>query len=601
MRRLTAFPIQLPVPTRPLVSATMNASTSSLPAFDDSHHLGPAYRRRAVARARDEEWDVAVIGGGVTGAGCALDATSRGLRVILAEQRDIASGTSSRSSKLIHGGLRYLEQLNFRLVKEALRERSLLVSKLAPHLVKPVKFLYPLHHRVWERGYVGAGVALYDILAKMGKNPLPWHRHLSVEGSLREIPALRRSALVGGVQYFDAQVDDARHTLSVARTAAVHGATIITSLRVTGLLRTGDRVGGIRATCLETGEELEIRARHVINATGVWTDEIEALAGRHSIDVTASKGIHLVIPRDRIESHSGMIIRTPASVLFLIPWDRHWIVGTTDTAWKLGKAHPAASRTDIEYLLEQLNSVLTTPVGDDDVQGVYAGLRPLLRGESDATSKLSREHRVWMSRPGLTTVAGGKYTTYRVMAEDTVDSVATELGGRIPRSVTAELPMLGAATYRALRSQIGELATDHGLTTGQVERLLERHGDLATEVLSIAASRPELAAPMPGSDGYLLAEAYYAFAAEAALHLDDVLTRRTRISIESWDRGLAAAEAVAAIAAEVLGWDAATVERELEHYRARVAAERESQTKANDHTADAARMGAPDVRTMGSV
>lgn len=547
-------------------------------------------------RLATDEFDVLIVGCGVVGAGCALDAAARGLKVAVVEQRDIAAGTSSRSSKLIHGGLRYLEQLNFGLVREALRERAILFSRLAPHLVRPVRFLYPLQHRVWERAYVGAGVLLYDGLAKLGKNPLPFHRHLSKKQALREIPALQARSLVGGVQYYDAQVDDARHTLAVARSAAKQGAVVVTSTRVTGLNRSGDRVDGADVVDLETGDQISIKAKHVINATGVWSDSIERMVGEHSIDVTASKGVHIVVPQDRIDSNSGMIIRTPSSVLFLIPWGKHWIIGTTDTAWELHKAHPAASKADIEYLLGQINQVLRTPLRESDIEGVYAGLRPLLTGESDATSKLSREHGVWATAPGLTTVAGGKYTTYRVMAEDTVDAAVKDLGAK-SKSVTEHLPLLGATGFDSLWEGRDQLAKDHGLDVEKVERLLRRHGDQIFDIFRLLEARPELAEHLPGSEEYLLVEAWYATLAEGALHLDDVLTRRTRISIESWDRGLAAAEAIAPLMAEVLGWDQATIDLELEHYRARVAAERESQTQMDDHTADAARLGARDVRT----
>jgi glycerol-3-phosphate dehydrogenase len=575
------------------------ASDPQIPAFDSPHHLGPGYRKEVLDRLENDHFDVLIIGGGITGMGCALDAASRGLRVAVVEQRDIASGTSSRSSKLIHGGLRYLEHLNFRLVKEALRERSLLLTRLAPHLVSPVQFLYPLRHRFWERWYVGAGIALYDLLARMGGNPLPRHRHLSRTRSLQEIPALAKKSLIGGIQYYDTQVDDARHTLAVARTAAGRGAAVGTSLNVSGLIRVDGRVTGATATCLETGVVIDIKARHVISATGVWTDDIEMMAGQLDIDVTASKGVHLVVPAERIPGRSGMIVRTKQSVLFVIPWGRHWLVGTTDTAWNLDLAHPAASATDIEYLLGQVNQVLQTPLTTDDIEGVFAGLRPLLSGESDSTSKLSREHGVWHTAPGLTTVAGGKYTTYRVMAEDTIDAVAHDLGGGLAPSATADLPLLGADGYQELWDRRAELAEEHGLSAGEVERLLRRHGSLALEVLSIVAARPDLAGPLPGSADYLLAEAFYAVVAEAALHLDDVLTRRTRISVESWDRGVSAGEAIAPLMADLLGWDDAAVTRELEHYRARVTAERESQTKSDDQTADAARLGAPDVRRLG--
>lgn len=541
-------------------------------------------------------FDVVIVGAGVTGVGCALDAASRGLSVALVEQRDFAAGTSSRSSKLIHGGLRYLEQFNFSLVFEALRERGLLSEVLASHLVHPVSFLYPLKRRFWERLYVGAGVLLYDIFAFLGRRPLPRHRHLSRSGAVREVPSLDKGSLAGAIQYWDARVDDARHTLAVARTAARYGAKMASSVRVTDLLREGDRVVGVAAEDLETGREMEIKARQVINATGVWTDSIQGMAGRGRIRVTASKGIHVVVPRDRIHSNTGMIIRTETSVLFLVPWGRHWIIGTTDTKWTLDLAHPAASRADIDYILEHINGVLTNPLTHDDIEGVYAGLRPLLTGESDATSKLSREHAVSVSVPGLITIAGGKYTTYRVMAKDAVDVVAANLPDKVPDSCTDRIPLIGADGYHALWNARHRLAEEHGLHVARIEHLLNRYGSETVDLLAAIGKRPELGEPLEHADDYLGVEILHAVTTEGALHLDDVLTRRTRISIETFDRGVAAAPTVAAIMAEVLGWDDETVVRELAHYEARVEAERESQTMPDDHTADSARLGAPDVR-----
>jgi glycerol-3-phosphate dehydrogenase len=569
-----------------------------------SASLGPSQRRDALRRMAAETFDILVIGGGVTGTGAALDAATRGLSVALIEQRDYAAGTSSRSSKLIHGGLRYLEQLNFGLVREALKERTLLLTRLAPHLVRPVPFLYPLTRRVWERGYVGAGVALYDLMAAAGQpeRALPRHRHLSRRRALRVAPALRDDRLVGAVQYHDAQVDDARHTLALARTAAQYGAALATSIRAIGLLREGERVVGVRAVDLESGEEVRIRAQQVINATGVWTDDVQQLAGRGRLRVRASKGIHLVVPRDRVHADAGIIARTEESVLFVIPWpappdQRHWIIGTTDTVWDLDKAHPAASRADIDYLLARVNRILRPPLTHADVEGVYAGLRPLLYGESDAASRLSREHAVSQSVAGLISVAGGKYTTYRVMAADAVDAAARGIDRVVPSSVTADTPVVGADGFHALWNQRHRLAEGAGLHVARIEHLLRRYGTQTTELLDAVAARPELGQPILGADAYLAVEVWYAVAHEGALHLDDVLTRRTRISIENRDRGVASAEPVAMLMAEVHGWDDDVVKREIEHYQARVAAERESQEQRDDHTADAARLGAPDVRT----
>ena len=566
--------------------------------------LGPQQRAAAIVRMRQEIFDVAVIGGGVTGAGVALDAASRGLSVALIEKRDWAAGTSSRSSKLIHGGLRYLEQLNFRLVREALQERGLLLERLAPHLVRPVPFLYPLTHAVWERAYVGAGLALYDAMAlnpSIGGRGLPRHRHLSRRQALKVAPALRSDTLTGAIQYWDAQVDDARHTMAVARTAALHGAALATSARAVGFLREGQRVVGVRMRDLESGQELDVRARQVVNATGVWTDDVQSWAGRGRIKVRASKGVHLVVPRDRIAADSGIILRTASSVLFVIPWPdvahvRHWIVGTTDTEWDLGKSHPAASAADITYLLGQVNRVLRQPLSPADVEGVYAGLRPLLHGESEATSRLSREHAVNQPVAGLLTVAGGKYTTYRVMARDAVDLLARNLDRRVPESVTEATPLIGATGYQAAWNRRHRLADESGLHVERIEHLLHRYGSRVDEVLDLAADDPALRRPLTGAEDHLAAEVVYASSHEGALHLDDVLTRRTRVSIETFDRGVTAAEETARLMARVLSWDEDTIQREVEHYLLRVAAERDSQTMADDATADATRLGAPEVR-----
>lgn len=562
--------------------------------------LSPKAREDALtAMGSGHELDILVIGGGVVGAGCALDAVTRGLSVGLVEGRDWASGTSSRSSKLIHGGLRYLEMLDFRLVQEALRERGLLVQRLAPHLVRPVKFLYPLTHRGWERLYVGAGVLLYDMMGATSGNSrgLPHHRHLTKHRALSEVPALKSDALIGAVQYWDAQVDDARHTMTITRTAAAYGAHVANRTRVTGFLRQGERVTGATVVDVESGREFEVHAKQVINASGVWTDDTQAMADtRGQFHVRASKGVHVLVPRDRVNSRSGLILRTEASVLFVIPWGRHWLIGTTDTPWDLDKQHPAASSRDIDYLLEHVNRVLATPLSRDDVEGVYAGLRPLLAGDAAETSKLSREHLVGHPVPGLVVIAGGKYTTYRVMAKDAVDEAVRTLDSAHPGpSVTHDVPLLGADGYQALRNRRHSLARTSGLHVVRIEHLLARYGSMIGEVLELIERDPELAMPLPGADDYLRAEVVYAVTHEGAHHLDDVLTRRTRASIESWDRGVEAAEIAARLMAEPLGWDEQQIRNEIAHYGKRVEAERDAQRQPDDLTADAARLGAPDI------
>ncbi|MEW1721154.1 glycerol-3-phosphate dehydrogenase/oxidase [Streptomyces sp. NPDC093109] len=560
--------------------------------------LGPAERARALAAMTERELDVLVVGAGVVGAGTALDAVTRGLATGLVEARDWAAGTSSRSSKLIHGGLRYLEMLDFTLVREALKERGLLLEKLAPHLVKPVPFLYPLKHKGWERLYAGSGVALYDAMSVSSGHGrgLPVHRHLSRRHALKVAPCLKKDALVGALQYYDAQMDDARYVATLVRTAATYGAQVANGARVTGFLREGERVVGARVRDVEAGGEYEIRARQVVNATGVWTDDTQGLiAERGQFHVRASKGIHLVVPKDRIHSTTGLILRTEKSVLFVIPWGRHWIVGTTDTDWDLDKAHPAASSADIDYLLEHVNAVLSVPLTRDDVQGVYAGLRPLLAGESDATSKLSREHTVAHPVPGMVVIAGGKYTTYRVMAKDAVDEAVHGLDQRVADCVTEDVPLLGAEGYHALWNGRAGMAARTGIHVARVEHLLNRYGTLVEELLELIAADPGLGEPLGGADDYLRAEVVYAASHEGARHLEDVLTRRTRISIETFDRGTRSARECAELMAPVLGWDKDQIEREVTHYEKRVEAERESQRQPDDQTADAARLGAPDI------
>jgi glycerol-3-phosphate dehydrogenase len=544
------------------------------------------------------ELDVLVVGGGVVGTGTALDAVTRGLSVGLVEQRDLASGTSSRSSKLVHGGLRYLEMLDFGLVREALAERGLLLTRLAPHLVRPVRFVYPLTHHVWERGYLGCGLALYDAMAAASRTGpgLPRHKHLSRRRARQVVPDLDPSAFTGAIEYHDAQVDDARLVVTIARTAAHLGAAVASNARVVGFLREGERVTGVRAVDLEAGTELDIHARVMVNAAGVWTDELQQMVGgRGALNVQASKGVHLVVPRDRIRSSAGLITRTPVSVLFVVPWGRHWVIGTTDTPWDLDKAHPAASKRDIDYLLEQVNRILREPLGHEDVEGVYAGLRPLASGQSEPTSRISREHTVVTPVPGLVMVAGGKLTTYRVMGRDAVDAAVHSLGGTVPASITERVPLAGAAGFEPRSNQRDALAESSGLHRARVDHLRGRYGGLVDELLALVADRPELADPLPGAEDYLRAEVVYAVTHEGARHLDDVLTRRTRISIETFDRGVAASRPAAELMAGALGWDSARVEDEVDHYLRRVVAERRSQQELTDLEADEARVAAPDI------
>jgi glycerol-3-phosphate dehydrogenase len=437
---------------------------------------------------------------------------------------------------------------------------------------------------------------------------VPRHRHLFRRQIARIAPDLRTDAMTGAIRYYDCQVDDARLVVTLARTAVGYGAHVATRTRVTGFLREGERVVGVRATDLETGDDLEVRAEVVVNAAGVWTDEVQhLLGGELALDVDASKGIHLVVPRDRIRSECGLVARTEKSVLFVIPWGRHWIIGTTDTAWDLDLAHPAASRTDIDYLLEHVNTLLTVPLDHDDVEGVYAGLRPLLAGKPgrgvgsagegearSATTKVSREHTVTSPVPGLVLIAGGKLTTYRIMARDAVD-LAVRGRPEVAASHTERVPLLGAVGFEVRTNQRVALSRRSGLDVGRIDHLLGRYGAMVDELLDLVEQRPELGAGLPGAEDYLSAEVVYAVTHEGARHLDDVLARRTRISIETFDRGTVAVTAAADLMAAELGWDRGRRDDEVDHYLRRVEAERQSQQKLTDQEADEARVSAPDI------
>lgn len=550
--------------------------------------LSPARRMQDLERLRTEHFDILVVGGGITGAGTALDAVTRGLRVALVEAQDWAAGTSSRSSKLVHGGLRYLQMFDFHLVREALKERSLLLTEIAPHLVHPIPFLYPLRTPVIERAYVGAGIALYDAMAwstGTGRG-LPLHRHLSRRGALALAPGLRADSLAGAIEYYDAQVDDARYVVETVRTAAGFGVAAVSRAAAVGFLRQGDRVSGARVRDNETGVELEVGATATILATGPWTEDTEAIAGRvRAMKVRPSKGVHLVVPRAAVASTVALVVRTARSVLFVLPWGEHWIVGTTDTEWDDDKARPVATAADVDYLLGQVNQVLGRPLRREDVEATYAGLRPLVAGvgvvrgpgeqgaeridrmahEAD-TTKVSREHAVSRPSPGLVVVSGGKYTTYRVMAADAVDAALDGGSLGVRPSMTARVRLAGAEGYEVRKNQTAAMATRYGLAEAVVVHLVRRYGGLVDEVLALVDADPSLGAPVEGSSGYIKAEVLYAVTHEGARHLEDVLLRRTRIGIETPDSGRSAAEGVAAVMAGVLGWDRATIAAEAESY-----------------------------------
>jgi glycerol-3-phosphate dehydrogenase len=520
--------------------------------------LNPAQRIKALKSLAADDFDILIIGGGVTGVGAALDAASRGLKVALVESQDYASGTSSRSSKLIHGGLRYLEQYDFKLVREALHERELMVSSLAPHLVKPVGFLYPLHEKYRERTYVGAGLALYDVLRGF-QRALPWHKHLSEKKIAEIAPSLRSDLINGAIKYFDAQVDDARHTLAIARTAVRHGAVIASRVQCEELVRDGKRVVGAKVRDLQSGKKISISAKVTVMCAGVWSDELHEKFGiKPGYKVAMSKGAHIVLPKSAIQSGAGIILKTSVSVLFIIPWGDKWIVGTTDTPYKADRNNPVATKEDVEYIIDQANRVLHPKINAAEIIGVYAGLRPLVANSAGSTTtKLSREHTVDRPVPGFVSIAGGKYTTYRIMGKDVIDLAVNDLRRIVPESVTDKLPAIGADGYFALVQQSAQLAAMSGLSEEVVIHLLNRYGSLISEIFEIIESDKKLAQPISDDLAYIKAEVIYAVTYEGAQSVDDVLSRRTRIAFEASDGGESIATAVATLIAPVLGWDAA--------------------------------------------
>jgi len=573
--------------------------------------LTRATREKAIQRLVDSvgpgrELDVLVIGGGITGAGIALDAATRGLDTVVVEAQDWAAGSSSRSSKLIHGGLRYLQMLDFKLVHEALTERDLLLNTVAPHLVRPLPFLYPLRHRVWERAFVGAGIALYDFLATVstgkakGKRSVPWHRHMSRKQLAARFPGLANDAAIGAIEYWDANVDDARYVVSVVRTAHAHGARAASRIQVVEITKNDEGiVNGAILADLETGVTFPVRATAVINSTGVWTGETQALANESGgLKVLASKGIHIVVPRERITGEAGLILQTSKSVLFVIPWSRYWIIGTTDTPWKQNLLNPAATADDIDYVIAEANAVLADPIDRSDIVGTWAGLRPLLQPgtmEGTNSAKVSREHTVASPIPGLTVIAGGKFTTYRVMAKDAVDFALGKDAAHANPSATASIGLVGAEGLDEARDNTRVLSERFGWNEQLIDHLLHRYGANISEIVAIADADPTMSQPLTHASAYLRAEIAYAITHEGALHLEDIMVRRTRINYEYINQGAAAVPEVSEITAILLGWDDTTTAHEVAVYHQMTAAvEAASQTR-DDESASEVREAAPQI------
>jgi glycerol-3-phosphate dehydrogenase len=537
----------------------------------------PPWRRAALEALADETFDVLIVGGGIVGAGALLDATSRGLRAALVEQRDIASGTSGRSSRLIHGGLRYLEQLHFGLVHEALAERARLL-RLAPHLVNLEPFLFPIYGiPLLHQAFYGSGIFLYDLLG--ARRDGGFAKHLRPASAIDYAPDLRRKGLTGAILYHDGVEDDARLALAVLRTALLGGAVAATRVHAEAALLDGERLIGATVRDLVGDRRFEVRAERVIDATGVWAANQEArfadLDGADSF--VPSRGSHILIRRDRLPADGGLTLRIPGRVVFIIPWPGHWIIGTTDHPDSRPPDRVSAPMHDIDELLDAVNRRIDIDLNRGDIVGTYAGMRPLVGDPGGSTVRASREHRVAADASGLVRISGGKYTTYRVMARDVVDVSLGRTEARRRRSGTAELPLIGAAP----RAELDAVATslekplrDAAAARGQTRvtwparvarRLADRYGREAPEVLRIA-HQLDLAVPLGERIDHLQAEVAWAARYELALSIDDVLARRMRLAQELPDRGAAIAPRVAAILGAELGWNEERQAAEVEAF-----------------------------------
>ena len=514
-------------------------------------------RKSLLAALARERWDVLVVGGGITGCGILLDAASRGLRVALIERDDIAVGTSSRSSRLIHGGLRYLEQFQIGLVREALRERALLL-RLAPHLVRLEPFLFPLYGGPLTRPFFGTGLTMYDLLGASTDGG--FHRHLSVKDSLAAVPNLRRKGLRGAFLYHDGQEDDARFAISVVRTARARGALALTRVSALRGIERNGRVVGCTVRDELSGSEFNVEASAVIDATGVWTGRADGpFPAKDSHLTLPSRGVHLVVPRDRIPSKYGLTLRIPHRVCFIVPLPDRWIIGTTDHEDHGSPDRPTPTLAEIDEILANVNGTLDVDLTRNDVVAAFAGLRPLATdpgGAPGSTVKASREHRIRVEPNGLVRISGGKFTTYRLMAAQTVDAAMGPLPARARPSQTAEVPIIGAAPMAQLNALAAKIADESGIDRNRADRLVARFGTQAADVVALGHELGLLRSLGPDIS-HLEAEVVWSVREESALTVEDFLARRTRLAQELPDRGATVASRVAELMGAELGWSSA--------------------------------------------
>jgi glycerol-3-phosphate dehydrogenase len=533
-------------------------------------------RSSALGALAREPFDLLVIGGGINGAGIARDAAMRGLRTALVERGDFACGTSSRSSKLIHGGLRYLEQGHVRLVLEAVRERERLRT-LAPHLVRPQEFIVP----VYRDGPVGffklaAGLILYDVLA--GFWSVKKHSMLGCRRLVAAEPKLRREGLVGGGRYWDYRTDDARLVLETALAAAREGAVVVSYAEVAGFLEEGGRIAGARVVDRVSGRELEVHARVVVNAAGPWVDEVAALDAPGPRRLRLTKGVHVVVPRARVGHNAAIVLRAvrDGRVMFVIPWGEHSLVGTTDTDFPGGpEQEPAVEPDDVAYLLETVNHYFPeSRLGAGDVVSAFAGLRPLIappEGSAAGPSDVSREEEIFESPRGLVTIAGGKLTAFRLIAETVVDRVIAALRRsgdtrRFARSKTAVVPLPGGGSAPELLAAAAISHDGHGLAPAVITHLADRYGTRLDEVMGFVVSDRKLARPIVDGLPDPRAEVAQAVEHEWGLTLEDVLRRRTQVALLDGASGGDVVGDVAAIMATRLGWTREAAEEAVRGY-----------------------------------
>lgn len=556
--------------------------------------LSSTVRRRNLTRMEQEHFDVLVIGGGVTGAGVALDAAARGYRVALVEKTDFASGTSSKSTKLVHGGIRYLPNFDFALVHEALTERGILL-KNAPFLVEPIGFVLPLYKGdrhpvglplstpggIGLRFILGIGLWLYDLLA--GKRNVQRHRHLSRADVLSMAPSLVQEGLKEGFMYYDAQTNDVRLTMALIRTAAEHGAVIANYVEVTSFVSEREKLSGAVVRDHLGGQEFTIQARHIVNATGVFSEAVEALTGQEAqVSIEPSKGVHLVLSREQIKLENFAVVLPETDdrrILFIVPWGSRAIFGTTDTG-SGDLNHPLATNKDVSYLLEHLNRYLSVHLTGDDIISTYAGYRPLVRpgrGSKHSPAKLSRTHTVLESPSGLVTIVGGKMTTYRRMAQDTVDVLSRRDSKELVHP-TEHVLLYGSAGWPDAQQDLQAQGTRLGLSAQTITHLGKSYGSEAAEVLRLVEEDASLARLLIDDLPYICAEVVHACRAEMALTLSDVLARRTSITLEDYQRGQSVVEAVAVLMAKELGWSVAQQQTMIEEFRVTVGEELAAET-----------------------